>query len=145
MAQRKNNAYKLTDERLQIIKDAIALGQPNTEVSKLAGVNNWTFSEWIKRGEMAYADGDESSPYYRLYEIISFAQQTFIQNQLGRINEAAKKDWKAAAWLLERRFPEYFAVRQEIKANVEGVTIKNDLSPAEEGIEDGDIIKRIDC
>ncbi|MFN7587337.1 MAG: hypothetical protein ACK5UQ_02310 [Planctomycetota bacterium] len=42
---------------------------------------------------------------------------TAKSSMVARVRDAAPKDWKAAAWMLERRFPEEFA-RPEIRATI---------------------------
>lgn len=40
------------------------------------------------------------------------AEAAFIDSQIANIREAAKKNWQASAWLLERKFPEHFSQPQ---------------------------------
>lgn len=50
------------------------------------------------------------------------ALATAKSSMLAHVRKAAPKDWKAAAWLLERRFPEEFA-RPEIRATIASANI----------------------
>lgn len=43
------------------------------------------------------------------------ARAEFIQKNLQRIDGHAVDDWKASAWLLERRAPEQFAKRESLE------------------------------
>jgi hypothetical protein len=47
---------------------------------------------------------------------IEFAEAQAIERDLALIQRAALKDWKAAAWILERRHPDMFA-RPEVQLN----------------------------
>ena len=56
------------------------------------------------------------------------AQGEFARNNLAIIQQAAvKKDWHAAAWLLERRRPKDFALKQEVSGEGMTLTIVNDV------------------
>jgi hypothetical protein len=40
------------------------------------------------------------------------AEADFIDSQIANIRQAAKKNWQASAWLLERKWPAFFAQPQ---------------------------------
>lgn len=134
---------KLCDDIVKKIFECVKKGQPIDTACHLCGVTHRTFVNWRTWGEQHYLEGKDDI-YVQFYVMLQRGTANFISDNIAIISEAAKKDWKAAAWLLERRCPEWFALKQEVKANVEGVTIKNDLSQPEVK-ENGDIFKRVDC
>lgn len=61
------------------------------------GISRRTWYRWLQRGE----EGERA--YRRFYTAIQQAEVAGALEALERINGAASTDWKAAAWLLERR------------------------------------------
>lgn len=59
-----------------------------------------TLYTWLDKGERA-----QSGRYREFYLDVLEALAEYELQHLQRINEAAKLDWKASKWLLERRFP----------------------------------------
>jgi hypothetical protein len=70
---------------------------------KLAGLGFTTFNDWR-----------EEDSFFA--QKIEFVEAQAIERNLALIQQAALKDWKAAAWLLERRHPDMFA-RPEVQLN----------------------------
>lgn len=67
-----------------------------------------TVREWF------YAGKSGGSPLHRAFrQAIKRAQSMHERRLLGRIDTAARdpKHWTAAAWILERRYPEKYALR----------------------------------
>lgn len=60
--------------------------------------------------------------------------------QIGRVQEAAKKQWQAAAWLLERKYPEEFA--RTINTNIGGQKDGRPVPIVEIDIDSRDAAKR---
>jgi len=60
-----------------------------------AGISYSTLNRWRKDDE-AFATN------------IATAESRAARRWLGQIDQAASKDWRAAAWLLERRYPEVY-------------------------------------
>ena len=70
-----------------------------------AGIVPQTLATWLRIGQ-----GDPvGSEYRQFYEAMGAAAAQGVAEQQLVINRAGLKDWKAAAWLLERLFPEDFA------------------------------------
>jgi hypothetical protein len=122
---------KLTEEMIVSVRSATALGMPLYKIAKVINVTDVTLKSYIDKGEIDYNNGEDTL-YAKMYRAATSGEGQFIFDNLTIINKAAQRDWKAAAWLLERRVPEYFALKQEVNASVEGVTIKNDLPKAED-------------
>lgn len=92
---------KRTPERENLLLLAIAKGLPLKAACKLAGLGFTTFNGWR-----------EEDPFFA--QKIEFAEAQAIERNLALIQRAALKDWKAAAWILERRHPDMFA-RPEVQ------------------------------
>lgn len=121
---------KLTKDIIGKVRELTEAGQPECEIYSLVGVSAMTWSRWKRAGEEDYAL-QKDTDLRDFYAALQSGRSAFIRDNLSVIREASKRDWKAAAWLLERRVPEHFALKQEVQANVEGITIKNDLPKAE--------------
>lgn len=121
---------KLTAKITEAVCDAIREGLSIEGACSHAGIARSTFHDWVSRGE----DGEA--------EFSDFADQTararaeVEERLLGSIEWAAGKrmrrralgtgsdfetfeeeerDWRAAAWLLERKFPEAYGNKQTLE------------------------------
>lgn len=65
-----------------------------------AGVGNHHFKKWMKFGKQ------DIEPFTKFYEDVRKAERTAEASNVITIQLASKMDWKAAAWWLERKFPE---------------------------------------
>ena len=100
---------KLTPQVKKRILTAIRQGSPFEHAAEFGGVHRTTLYKWIKAGE----DGEQ--PYAAFLEEFYKAQADAVQVLLKRINDAAANgDWKAAAWILERRHREHFGRNVEV-------------------------------
>jgi hypothetical protein len=80
------------------IKDACAL----------AGINRSTYYSWLENGSEEWIQ--------EIKEAESYAKAMLVQQI--KIDGTAKQDWRAAAWLLERRWPEDYGPKRELDLNV---------------------------
>jgi transposase len=94
---------KFTPERVQQILDAIALGATFRLACMYAGVSEDTFARW-REAKTDFADA------------VKQAEGRGAIGWLTKIEKAANDDnWQAAAWKLERRYPqEYGRKVQEV-------------------------------
>ena len=69
-------------------------------------ISRQTLANWLNRG----ADGVE--PYLGFVEQVQRAEDEAEQILLATIQAQAPQDWKAAAWILERRRPQQWARTQ---------------------------------
>lgn len=79
----------------------------------LIGVPRRTFSHWLRRGlkehterESGKEPGEEELLYIALYESVLAARAEYESKNIAAIQAATSESWQAAAWLLERRYPE---------------------------------------
>ena len=89
---------KFTKERKERIIQAIGAGCSYEMAADYAGISRQTLWTWIKKGE----EGKDRN-YVTFLDSIKTAEIEGAMANLGTIQEASQKDWKAAAWILERR------------------------------------------
>jgi AcrR family transcriptional regulator len=76
--------------------DAVALGATNELACYYAGISHETFYQWLR-----------NKPDF--FEAIKEAEARGAVSRLAKIEKAASDgNWQAAAWLLERRYPQWY-------------------------------------
>lgn len=102
------------------IVDLIEQGVPYTTVCGALGISPDQFKKWLKIGKTG------TNPHYTdFYHKIAKAEanaEILLLNELKRIGG---EDWKSRAWTLERRWPEHWARRDRIEAEI---GLKHDIT-----------------
>ena len=106
---------KLTETVKQTIIDNIEHGLNYESACLGANVSYSTFREWMRRGTDSDGNRQSNELYAAFAEDVNRAVVQSEINLIKSINEAAKTDWKAAAWILERRFPQHWSNSRKIK------------------------------
>lgn len=98
---------KLTPEVQQRICDAIVIGATYEHAAAYGGISYDTFNEWNK-----------TKPQFS--EEVKAAEARAVVGWLAKIEKAASEGtWQAAAWKLERRYPDlYGRTVQQVEAKV---------------------------
>lgn len=84
------------------ISDHIRQGRTQKDAAILSGISEAIFYEWLK-----------DSSKVEFLECIKKAQSEFKKQLEIRVQKAADVTWQAAAWMLERRFKDDYALRTE--------------------------------
>lgn len=95
---------------------AVELGSPYRLAVQSAGVGYTTFKRW-----MAQAEQDEEGGAFRTFrDDVKKAEGKAVEKWLEIIDKAANNgSWQAAAWKLERRYPERFGRRTiDVRADI---------------------------
>jgi hypothetical protein len=102
----------LTSELSASICGRIADGLSFVDACRVNHIAEKTFYNWKERGET----GEE--PFFEFLQSVKEAEGEFKSVHIATIKRAAKEkipgQWQAAAWLLERKYPGEFAMRQQI-------------------------------
>ncbi len=100
---------KYTPEVVQRVVQAIELGATYELAAGFAGISYDTFNEW-RKGKTEFS------------EAIKAAEGRASVKWLAKIEQAASDGtWQAAAWKLERRYPnEYGKTVQDLNAKIDG-------------------------
>lgn len=93
---------KLTAEIKQKVKELIELGMNYKDVCLSIGITEETFSQWRKK-------------YSEFSELVDSANSKVKEISLKSIRVGEMRDWKAAAWRLERRWPDEYKEKKEIE------------------------------
>lgn len=117
---------KLTPEIQREICQVIAAGNYIKVAAEYVGLPPQRIFDWMKKGENA-----KSGRYREFYDAVKKAQKQAEIRNVAIIQEAAQKQWQAAAWYLERKHPERWG-RVRVDVNHTGeVQITHKLSDEE--------------
>ena len=105
---------KLTPELQAKIVEAIAAGNYIETAAAYAGVNKTTLYDWMKRGGRT-----GKGIYHEFSNAVARALAQAEMRDVLIIGQAAKDNWQAAAWRLERKFPDRWGRKDRISAQVE--------------------------
>ena len=101
----------LTKPREAILLKAIEAAMPLKHAAMLAGISYDTLNRWRIKGESELA-----RPEFRDFcKSLRRSEAVAMQRLVTVVREAGEKDWKAATWMLERRFPDEFAKPQHVE------------------------------
>ena len=94
--------------RLPLVLAALETGMHRSKAASAAGIHHQTLYNWIEAREDVRLQVEQ-------------AEATFIAGRLAVITTASEKpqNWTAAAWLLERRFPELYGQRQKVDITID--------------------------
>jgi hypothetical protein len=101
---------KITPEIHEKIVDVVASGCTMESAAAYAGVNTWTFRDWLRNGRKDL-ELRRNNRYTRLVEAIEQARAQTEITRVARIAKAGMEgDWKADAWYLEHAMQDKYAV-----------------------------------
>lgn len=105
-ANRTGRPRKLNAQLIEEMCDLIAEGYSFAEAARIRLVGESTFYNWMSLGRT-----ESSEPIYKelvkkVEEAAEFSEAEAIQAM--RISAIKHKNWRAAAWMLEKRFPEKY-------------------------------------
>src|SRR5438309_1762379 len=112
---KRGNRAKLTPDVQETILLHLRRGANIDVAAACAGIHRDTYFDWMKRGKT----GEE--PYAAFVDAVHRAMAECESLDLATILEASKSVWQAAAWRLERRYPERYGRndRVRVEGNVE--------------------------
>lgn len=107
---KKSNAgrkSKKTPERVERLLDNLRQGMSQASAITQAGIAKTTFYKWLKEDEQFKTEVETAEDFAEAVQIA----------QIKALGEA-KMDWRAYAWLLERRFPERWSAKRETEVTI---------------------------
>lgn len=96
-------APKLTRELADQLVALLRAGNYIAVAVRAAGISRPLFYQWLDRGA---SDAPEDAEYAELRERVDEAKAHAEARSVAAIANASRDNWQAAAWLLERMYPE---------------------------------------
>jgi len=132
---------KLTEETIETAAKLIRAGNYQKVVAQYLGVDESTWYRWLQKGEKAK---NKRSIYYKFYKAIKKAEAEAHARNVAVIQQAAQVQWQAAAWWLERKYPDLWGRKDKLGIGIEDeeglkieiVQVRADIPPKEEDNEE---------
>ncbi len=107
---------KLTPELISLASELIRAGNYYKHVAQYLGISKETFFRWLREGEKA-----KSGLKRQFYDAVKKAEAEAIARNIALIQKAAQEgNWQAAAWWLERKYPEEWGRKDRMDIQAEG-------------------------
>lgn len=111
MANSKGRPSKLTPKVEKEFVDLVKSGSYIETACAVVGIGRSTYYDWIKKAN----DSLESNRYTKFRDKVRKAQAWAEARDVAIIQQHAEKHWKAAAWLIERRYRQRWGRRKHQK------------------------------
>lgn len=118
---------KLNPERHAEIVRFIRGGSYANVAARASGISEAAFYAWMDRGRGAERDDDgnllnpDDLPYVEFQEAVKEAEAAAEVQSVALIRQAANNGtWQAAAWYLERKYPDRFGRKDHLRQEVTG-------------------------
>lgn len=106
---------KISEDRIQRIARAFRIGAAESHAAMAGGIHHGTLLEWQRVGNELRESGtpeeeldDVQKLYVKFVNEIDDARSEMVEELMGIIQTAAATSWQAAAWKLERLYPQLY-------------------------------------
>lgn len=143
---------KLTPSAIVTLQESITRGLTYDLAARRVGVSYEALRQWMRQGEADLEAGDTGTVHAQLVACLTEAESESAASLLESLTES--DDWRAKAWLLERRFPAQYgrktelthtvttSLRQQQEQQLKAAIIEQLIA---DGVIDGDRLRIIDA
>lgn len=103
--RRASDGSKLTPDRAARIIQAVKAGNFLNVAAKFANIGERTLSRWLSKGR-DHQDTGRTTIYSTFLRDVDAAECAAEVFAVAQIRQAAAENWTAAAWYLERKYPD---------------------------------------
>lgn len=107
---------KLTKEGIEDALRLCRVGMTDKDIAAYLGVAPETYSRWINH--------PRTDNQRQLCQAMKKGEVERKATLVGRIMDASDDSWQAAAWLLERKYPQEYAKAQRIMDTTDSAVLK---------------------
>ena len=125
-----NPMCKLTKEVKDCIVQNVKNGNYLSVAAQCAGIDRSTHNRWMNRGRVE-SDAGEDTEFSQYFKEIMQARAFAEADNVLVIRNASRDTWQAAAWWLERTFPDRWGRRDRMAVDHSG----RDGGPIEVGMD----------
>lgn len=97
---------KLTPELSKKFCEYVELGYPFVTAAGLCGIDEGTIQDWIRRGRGTHKDRACFPEHVQFVADVTRALAASESQLIEKVKAGAEQDWRAASWVLSRRFRE---------------------------------------
>jgi len=115
-SQRRGRPPLADPQRIERVLDAVSKGMTYRLAAAFAGVSYDTFNRWRR---LSMSD-DPPPELCDFCDALPAAEGQAAYRFASRIDEASERDWRAAAWMLERRHPDDWSSNRRELDPIEG-------------------------
>lgn len=119
MARGPGRPSKLTPETKEKLFKALRTGAHIETACNAAGVAYVTVATWNQIAEGTHPTRKATPEYVEFREEMQRAIAEAEMILVARVNAASKEDWRASAWMLDRRHPERWASTHKVRIEAE--------------------------
>lgn len=125
---------KLTKELIEEIAQYLRAGNYIETTAALVGIHRDSIYEWLKRGNAEIERVSKSNRarirkreeiFVEFTDTVKKAQAQAEAMLVGLIGQAAQKNWTAAAWRLERKYPDKWGRTERNAATAQDDPVKD--------------------
>lgn len=138
-SNRPGQPFTLTPELIEKVTAYLRTGAYVETAVLACGVPKVTFYSWLKRANLAREAGTKAGPEDALcLKFLNAVEKVMAESELQALSQitlAATTNWQAAAWRLERKYPDRWGRKDRVEAELSGpgggpigVTQKPDLA-----------------
>ena len=123
---------KLTKDLQALLVARLAVGNYIDAACMSVGISPASFYVWMDKGREAEKKTERKRTaqdrlHMEFMEAVENAQGVSEVNALAMVRKAMPDAWQAAAWILERKFPERWGRREKIEISAAIVTIRAEV------------------
>lgn len=101
---------KLTARVQRALCGALLRGNTRENAALTAGISRSTLTTWLHLGRT-----EASGRYTSFLAAVEKAEAAAVQASVGVVRHAARDTWQAAAWWLERRYPDEWGRKDRVE------------------------------
>jgi len=124
---------KLTPELQAAVCEIIAEGNYAKVAYEACGIPRSTFYRWLRKGKK-----EKTGKHADFVDSVTMADAIAQRGLMRTVRTASSRSWQAAAWMLERRWPEFYGRRdrtpissKQVKDEILGMLRDGAVTPDE--------------
>jgi len=110
----------------QLVCEQLSIGGYIEGAAAYANINKQTVYNWLKRGRKELAEGIESD-YVSFLDAVEIAIEMGAVIHENNVYDHSKSDWRASAWVLERKFSKRWGKKEVMRIEAETDPEKSSL------------------
>jgi len=113
--KKRNKTLKLNEKMIEEMAQLLRVGNYVETACWKLKIHKTTFYAWLRKGDEDIEAGNDATLEAKLSYAVSQGMADFENDSLKLLEKAARKDWRAVAWRLERKVPRKWGPKSALK------------------------------